>query len=528
MSNSSGSSNTYTRLSNNNNNNEIMKEDDDERDNIIITSPIDDDDDDEIGGSPDTIINQNLIQSSSSPINDNNNILSESNNSVVIDSNNDNNDNDNNNNDISRAKQVKRHIIGTICVLIVVFLWVSSSIVIQIIFTDGGFEKPFFLTYYSTSIFSFYLFGYLFQWKKWSNIPFEDNGRHSGKSLHSITHNLLHCNNNNNNTKRRTSLPTSSSSDDTTTTIRNKKRDLVLNINQMDEEEEPGGAMMVEEIIQEEDQIGLSSNIKKNRYKHSMKSICKISLILCPIWFVANYTFNLSLGMTSVSTNTILSTLSGVFSLFLSVLLKVDKFSFEKLAATLISLVGIVMVSYSDIADSSQGDTFIGDLLAITGAAFYGLYCTLMKKMIKDEEELPIPLMFGLLGFFNIILMWPFFLVLNYAQWEVFEWPSGKVFLYLFANGLFGTFISDLIESYSVVLTSPVINTIGLSLTIPLAMLSDFVRGKEFFGWLYVGGSICVIFGFLLANLASKLFEDRLKRIELSIINLFKRPKLQQ
>eukprot|EP01133_Synstelium_polycarpum_P004093 gene4093-4773_t len=162
-------------------------------------------------------------------------------------------------------------------------------------------------------------------------------------------------------------------------------------------------------------------------------------LILCPIWFAANYTYNLSLDITSVSSNTILSALSGVFSLFITVVMGIERFTLEKFIATLISL------------------------------------------------------------------------------------PSARVFLYLMFNGVFGSFLSDLIESYSVVMTSPVINTVGLSLSIPLAMISDFVRKRELFGWMYIMGSVLVIAGFFLANLASSLFEDRLKRIESSVVTQFKR-----
>jgi solute carrier family 35 protein F5 len=39
--------------------------------------------------------------------------------------------------------------------------------------------------------------------------------------------------------------------------------------------------------------------------------IARTSLIFCPIWFAANYSYNKSLSLTSVSSNTILSSTSG-------------------------------------------------------------------------------------------------------------------------------------------------------------------------------------------------------------------------
>ena len=41
----------------------------------------------------------------------------------------------------------------------------------------------------------------------------------------------------------------------------------------------------------------------------------------------------------------------------------------------------------------------------------------------------------------------------------------------------------------------------GLSLTIPVAMVSDFLFRGSRFDWPYVGGSILVVLGFLVVNI---------------------------
>ena len=58
--------------------------------------------------------------------------------------------------------------IGVICIVLVVLLWVGSSELIQLIFDSDkfSFESPLFLTFYSTSLFSVYLSGFLFS-KSW-------------------------------------------------------------------------------------------------------------------------------------------------------------------------------------------------------------------------------------------------------------------------------------------------------------------------------------------------------------------------
>ncbi|KAM9965073.1 hypothetical protein ACTFIW_004874 [Dictyostelium discoideum] len=380
----------------------------------------------------------------------------------------------------SNTKKVRRHVIGSLLVLSVVSLWVASSIITQIIFTSESYDKPFFLTYFGTSIFSFYLGGYFIKWKKWTSIPFnttQDNDYDYENNLNkneSTTPIIIKDKN------LETGLPKTISTTTTTTTA-------------------------------------------TTNYKFTLKQILRISLLLAPFWFFANYTYNLSLDKTSVSTNTILSTLSGIFSLFLSVIFKVDKFTIEKLFATLLTLSGVILVSYSDFDKNSNGsDTVIGDILAIVGAFLYGLYSVLVKKLIGSEENLPMPMMFGYLGLFNLIFLWPIFFILNLTSWEVFELPSSRVLVYLIFNGIFGSFISDLLDSYSVVMTSPVINSIGLSLSIPFAMISDFVRTGKKFTLMYLFGSCLVVLGFLLINLASSIFEKNLKFIEAKLFSRVK------
>ncbi|EFA81910.1 hypothetical protein PPL_05142 [Heterostelium album PN500] len=423
----------------------------------------------------------------------------------------------------SRAKKVRRHIIGAICVLIVVFLWVFSSILTQIIFTEESFDKPFFLTYFNTSIFSFYLFGFAIKWKKWTSIPISDNNGNRVLDTSVLQSSASMSLINDNDEDQLNAIDDHSGSIQSSSSLSPPLQPTSFrdSIDQMQNKQQIQVDINKSRLRNSNNSNTINNNI--NNKPHSLKSIIKISAILCPIWFAANYTYNISLDITSVSSNTILSSLSGVFSLFISIFLKVDKFSIEKLLSTLISLSGIVLVSYSDISSENGHDTVIGDLLAVVGAFLYGFYCTMIKKLVISEDLLPMPMMFGFVGLINLLILWPGFLILNAIGFETFELPNIRVFLFLLFNGVFGSFISDLIESYSVVLTSPVINTIGLSLSIPLAMISDFIRKGKMFGWMYIIGSILVVIGFLLANLASSLFEEKLKRIEKRLLSLIKR-----
>ena len=74
-----------------------------------------------------------------------------------------------------------------------------------------------------------------------------------------------------------------------------------------------------------------------------------------------------------------------------------------------------------------------------------------------------------------MLTIWPLFFIWNATGWETFEFPMGIVILSLIMNSLFGTVLSDYMWLLAVLLLSPVIATVGLSLTIPVAMASDMI-----------------------------------------------------
>ena len=76
----------------------------------------------------------------------------------------------------------------------------------------------------------------------------------------------------------------------------------------------------------------------------------------------------------------------------------------------------------------SRGQIAVGDAMAFFSAIVYGIYTILMKKRIGDEARVNMPLFFGLVGLFNVLLLWPGFLILHFTGEEVFQLPpSGRV-----------------------------------------------------------------------------------------------------
>ena len=61
---------------------------------------------------------------------------------------------------------------------------------------------------------------------------------------------------------------------------------------------------------------------------------------MAPLWFLAQLSFNFSLGMTSVTSNTILSSTSSLFTYAAAIALRQDAFQLQKLGAIGLCMAG--------------------------------------------------------------------------------------------------------------------------------------------------------------------------------------------
>jgi len=107
---------------------------------------------------------------------------------------------------------------------------------------------------------------------------------------------------------------------------------------------------------------------------------------------------------------------------------------------------------------------------------------------------------FGFLGLINGIVFFPVLVILSLSHAEPFSFPNKMVLLYLSVNAFIGTVLSDFIWLWSVLLTTPLIATLGLSLTTVLAMLVDFFARHKDFSFLYLIGAMLVLTGFFIVN----------------------------
>jgi len=177
----------------------------------------------------------------------------------------------------------------------------------------------------------------------------------------------------------------------------------------------------------------------------------------------------------------------------------------------LASLCGIILISTVDISSDDNkdrgtfphktaGEITLGDMLAFISAVVYGIYAVVMKKRIGDEGRVNMPLFFGMVGLLNVVLMWPGFILLHVAGIERFALPpTGRIWIIILVNST-SSLVSDFCWAFAMLLTSPLVVTVGLSLTIPLSLVGQMIIDGLYSGFTYWLGAFIVFLSFVFIN----------------------------
>jgi len=252
-----------------------------------------------------------------------------------------------------------RYLVGLLLLFVVVVIWVSSSELVQWIFHAEDFSKPFFLTYIATSTFSLHLvlIGVGRLWTK-------PCGR----------------------TERQR------------TRRRRQRQGKTTGPREEEDDEAEAAELLVHEVFAADPQDGQDYEVIELLPTTTAattptaapatpapaavplltsRQTAQLALQFCFVWFIANVTTNASLEHTTLSSSTIISSTSGLFTLALGGIVGVEQMSFTKLSAVLLCFAGVTLVSVSDHKNSSSASSsgeeaggitsaLVGDLLSLT------------------------------------------------------------------------------------------------------------------------------------------------------------------
>ena len=152
-----------------------------------------------------------------------------------------------------------------------------------------------------------------------------------------------------------------------------------------------------------------------------------------------------------------------------------------------------------------------GDLLALMSASASGIYVVLLRACVPDEESVHMPSLFGMIGLVSAVCFAPLFPLFHYSGVEEFELPPTRsALLAVLLNAVLSTVLPDMLLAQAVVMTSPLLATLGLSTMIPLSVVADYLRGLANLTPVFFMGTVMVFVGFQLENWA-EMYADAVK-----------------
>lgn len=408
--------------------------------------------------------------------------------------------------------------LGLIMLTIVIVLWVMSSFLINLIFEDNLYRKPFFITYINTASFIFYLIPTFkntirkyFHDRNWSihkELILQEEG--DPVDTEDVTSNYGSIN------RRVSNNSTHQSRNNSVAHTRNNSFGQSRN-NSIIDVDNPNGILLLP-------RNSVSSMIS---IRLSLKDTTKLSAQFCVLWFLANFATNASLAYTSVASQTMLSSTSSFFTLFIGALGHVETVTKPKVVGSILSFLGIALVTQSDSlqrhlpikptghmpptepsTDLTSWQTMMGNLLAVAGAMFYGIYSTLLKIKVQDESMINMKIFFGFVGLFTLLFMWPSLIFLHYMGYEEFVIPTQPKVIVIILVNMMITFVSDFCWAKAMLLTSPLTVTVGLSITIPVAMFGDILFKHKDMPLEYLLGGLLILGSFVIISKNTEAEEE--------------------
>jgi len=430
---------------------------------------------------------------------------------------------------LSPVLRAQRFGLGLLILLVVDFIWVASSELTEFIFREQHFSKPFFSTYIKTSMFMLYLPGFIL-YKPWReqctlSLTVRQTRENAGNDYRRVSGDSESERSGGEGEDLESDQDDINSS--TGTLHRSLSEPRYLPVSGMglgsgtDSEPDTSNRKVrfnrVAEVREMSAREALHANLARLSYAASLRAqsalrraanrlgvleTAQLALNFNFLWFLGNYSYQAALAYTEAGIVNVLSASSCFFTLLLSAMFpstSADSPTLTKLCAVCFTLVGVVLVSYSDLKlQDDDGLVPKGALWALAGSLAYSSYIVFLRRKIDHEEKLDVPMFLGFVGLFSFVGLWPLLLVLHYTEVEAFQWPNQQQWAALLLNGAVGTVLSELLWLFGCFYTSSLVATLAISLTIPLTMFADVLVRAVHYDLLFYVGSVPMFLSFFI------------------------------
>ncbi|MCJ1264589.1 hypothetical protein MMC22_004462 [Lobaria immixta] len=379
--------------------------------------------------------------------------------------------------------KLARHTLGLFFLLVTVVLFTASNFLASTIFADNSYSKPYFVTYLNSSVFSVFLVVFALK-RLWATLRSGRRAGWGGKKT-SIRYSLL----------ARTEDEPFVNPDVVDASQSSSSHlpysHLADSLSIDDRESKPVGGML------------------------NARETARLGFEFCLLWFLANYFVAAGLEFTTVASVTVLTATCGIWTLIFGASVGVEVFTLNKLIGVLATLAGVVLTSSVDLSGDneknrgnfphkSRKEIAIGDVLAFGSAVMYGIYTTVLKKKVGSEARVNMTLFFGFVGLFNTLVLLPGLVIFHFSGVEKFQFPpTQRIWAIVTVNSII-SLVSDVCWAYAMLLTTPIVVTVGLSLTIPLSLIGQVVLYRQKASLFYWIGAAMVFLSFVLVNHESK------------------------
>lgn len=415
----------------------------------------------------------------------------------------------------SSIKMRPSYLLGIVFIVLVSVIWSAASVLVQYLFRETEFNSPFLLTYIGTSLFIVLIpLRLIWERREWwiKRLKFCENNNYDQNDYINSHDEIIPW-------RRYTAWEGSAE----TLQELESWNDNDKSLTNMEDTSIKSGSTNGNEQTPFADDNNISSSVHTRLQLLSHIEHIHMAMKIAPLWFFSNYFYNISLSYTTITASTVLSSTGSVFTFLFAVTCGDEYFSKYKCCGVALALCGSIVTSIQDVGSNNNqvDDSFLGDIFGLISAVGYGGYTVMLRMACpKDEEIFSMQLLLGYIGLLNMlglspVLIWllPTLLRPNQARGGhdadddahdhgyALTW---FIFGCIVVKGLFDNVLSDYLWARAICLTSATVASVGIGLTIPLALLSDIFIMNEHsvLNITSIFGALCVLVGFIFTNLS--------------------------